>query len=79
MLARTAPWKVVAKEVMHADVITVRDDMTVQEVAAFLIENQISGAPVEDGEGRLVKAWSGPTQPAAPCFSEECRPCRAAG
>jgi CBS domain-containing protein len=54
MLARTAPWKVAAKQVMNADVITVRDDMTVQEVAAFLIENQISGAPVEDGEGRLV-------------------------
>jgi len=42
------------KTVMNPDVITVRDDMTVQEVAAFLIENQISGAPVEDGEGRLV-------------------------
>jgi CBS domain-containing protein len=54
MLARTAPWKVAAKEVMNPDVITVRDDMSVQEVAAFLIENQISGAPVEDGEGRLT-------------------------
>ena len=54
MLARTAPWKVAAKEVMNPDVITVRDGMTVQEVASFLTENQISGAPVEDGEGRLV-------------------------
>ena len=54
MLSRTAPWNVAAKEVMNPDVITVRDDMTVQEVAAFLTENQISGAPVEDAEGRLV-------------------------
>jgi CBS domain-containing protein len=54
MLTKTAPWKVMTKAVMNPDVITVRDDMTVQEVAAFLIENQISGAPVEDGEGRLV-------------------------
>jgi CBS domain-containing protein len=45
---------VAAKLVMNPDVITVWDDMTVQEVAAFLTENQISGAPVEDGEGRLV-------------------------
>lgn len=54
MLTKTAPWKVMTRQVMNPDVITVRDDMTVQEVAAFLVENQISGAPVEDGEGRLV-------------------------
>lgn len=54
MLSRMAPWNVAAQQVMNPDVITVRDDMTVQEAAAFLIENQISGAPVEDGEGRLV-------------------------
>ena len=41
-------------EVMSRDVIMVRDDMTLQEVATFLTENQISGAPVEDPEGRLV-------------------------
>lgn len=54
MLSRTAPWKVAARQVMNPDVITVRDDLTVQEAAAFLSENQISGAPVEDGEGRLI-------------------------
>lgn len=54
MLSQTAPWNVAARQVMNPDVITVRDDLTVQEVAAFLTENQISGAPVEDGEGRLV-------------------------
>ena len=41
-------------EIMSRDVIAVRDDMTLQEVATFLTENQISGAPVEDAEGRLV-------------------------
>lgn len=41
-------------EIMSRDVIAVRDDMTLQEVATFLTENQISGAPVEDSEGRLV-------------------------
>jgi CBS domain-containing protein len=46
--------RITVRDVMNPDVITVRDDMTVQEVAAFLVENQISGAPVEDGEGRLV-------------------------
>ena len=39
---------------MNPEVLTVRDDTTVRELAAFLIENEISGAPVEDGEGRLV-------------------------
>lgn len=41
-------------EIMSRDVIAVRDDMTLQEVATFLTENQISGAPVEDAERRLV-------------------------
>lgn len=54
MLSQTVPWKVAAGQVMNPDVITVRDDLTVQEAAAFLTENQISGAPVEDGEGRLI-------------------------
>jgi CBS domain-containing protein len=39
---------------MSREVIAVRDDMTLQEVATFLTENQISGAPVEDAERRLV-------------------------
>lgn len=42
------------RELMKEDVLVVRDDMTLQEVATFLTENQISGAPVEDSEGRLV-------------------------
>jgi len=46
------------REVMNPNVIAVRDDMTVQEAAAFLVENQISGAPVEDAEGRLIGVLS---------------------
>lgn len=44
----------VARDVMSADLIKVRDDMTVAELAEFLVDNEISGAPVEDVEGRLV-------------------------
>jgi predicted transcriptional regulator len=46
--------RIPVREIMSRDVIMVRDDMTLQEVATFLTENQISGAPVEDAEGRLV-------------------------
>ena len=46
--------RLVAKDVMNPEVLTVREDMTVQEVATILVENEISGAPVEDAEGRLV-------------------------
>jgi CBS domain-containing protein len=45
---------ITSSDLMNPEVLTVRDDMTVRELAAFLIENEISGAPVEDGEGRLV-------------------------
>jgi CBS domain-containing protein len=51
--ARTA-----VRNVMRTDVMAVRDDMTVPEAAAFLVENQISGAPVEDSEGRLIGVLS---------------------
>lgn len=39
---------------MNPEVLTVRDDMSVRELASFLIDNEISGAPVADAEGRLV-------------------------
>lgn len=42
------------RSVMSRNVLAVRDDMNLQEVATFLTDNQISGAPVEDAEGRLV-------------------------
>ncbi len=44
----------VARDVMNPEVIRVRDDMTVSELAQFLIDSEISGAPVEDAEGRLI-------------------------
>lgn len=43
-----------AKDVMNPEVLTVRVDLTVRELAAFLTEEQISGAPVVDRAGRLV-------------------------
>lgn len=45
---------ITASDLMNPGVLTVRDDMDVRDLAAFLIENEISGAPVEDAEGRLV-------------------------
>jgi CBS domain-containing protein len=39
---------------MNTEVFSVRDDMTVQEVAGFLTEREILGAPVVDSEGEIV-------------------------
>lgn len=46
--------QMVARDVMNSEIVTVRDDMNVEEVAGILADNEISGAPVEDGDGRLV-------------------------
>lgn len=46
--------EMVARDVMNPDVLTVRDDMSVTDLAEFLTENEISGAPVEDADGRLI-------------------------
>lgn len=43
-----------AKDVMNRKVLAARDDMTLEELASFLVENEISGAPVEDRAGKLV-------------------------
>jgi CBS domain-containing protein len=43
-----------ARDVMHAEVLGVRADMTALEAAGFLTENQIAGAPVLDEHGHLV-------------------------
>ena len=45
---------ITAADLMNPGVMTVREEMTVRELAAFLVENRISGAPVEGGDGRLV-------------------------
>ncbi|HKZ52749.1 MAG TPA: CBS domain-containing protein [Candidatus Acidoferrales bacterium] len=43
-----------ARDVMNPIVLSVREDKTVQELATFLTENEISGAPVVDARGKLV-------------------------
>jgi CBS domain-containing protein len=53
-LARNSDRKLTAGDVMNPSVITVRDDLTVQEVAALLTEKEITGAPVTDPRGKLV-------------------------
>ena len=43
-----------ARDVMNPKILTVSEEMTVQELATFLVDHEISGAPVEDADGRLV-------------------------
>jgi len=45
---------ITAADLMNPRVLTVREDLTVRELANVLVENEISGAPVEDGSGKLV-------------------------
>jgi CBS domain-containing protein len=52
--AEEAMRALIARDVMNAELLKVRDDMTVAELAEFLVDNEISGAPVEDVEGRLI-------------------------
>ena len=42
------------KDLMNPDIMTVADDMTTDELARFLIEREISGAPVVDSQGQLI-------------------------
>lgn len=39
---------------METNVITVNPDTTIQELAATLVENKISGVPVVDDAGKLI-------------------------
>ncbi|SDH31662.1 CBS domain-containing protein [Paraburkholderia phenazinium] len=43
-----------ASDVMTCNVISVTPDMTVRDAARVFTDNHISGAPVVDGEGRLI-------------------------
>jgi CBS domain-containing protein len=45
---------ITASDLMNPEVLTVREDTTVRELAGFLMEHEISGAPVADAQGRLV-------------------------
>jgi CBS domain-containing protein len=43
-----------ARDVMNRVVLSIQEDKTVQELATFLTENEISGAPVLNLRGKLV-------------------------
>lgn len=43
-----------AKEIMTAEVVTVSSAATIRQAANLLTRQQISGAPVLDGRGRIV-------------------------
>jgi CBS domain-containing protein len=42
------------KDVMNPDIMTVAADMTTEDLARYLTEREISGAPVVDSQGHLV-------------------------
>ena len=42
------------KELMNPDIMTVADEMTTDELARYLVEREISGAPVVDSQGHLI-------------------------
>jgi len=43
-----------AQDIMNPEVMTVTNEMTVKELAGFLTDQEISGAPVEDENGALI-------------------------
>lgn len=43
-----------AKDIMTRDVITVKEETTVRELAQLFIARKISGAPVENSQGRII-------------------------
>ncbi|MBN2060280.1 MAG: CBS domain-containing protein [Deltaproteobacteria bacterium] len=44
----------IARDIMNRDVLTVRADWLVEQLADFLVENSISGAPVISEDGKLI-------------------------
>src|SRR5262245_8446870 len=54
-MARHSPARPVsAKDVMNTQLLSVRQDQTLPELATFLAEHDITGAPVIDDGGRFV-------------------------
>ncbi len=45
---------IVAKDLMSSDVITVREDLPIDELANFFLDQEITGAPVEGADGTVV-------------------------
>ena len=48
------PKSLTAQDIMNPEVMTVTNEMTVRELASFLTDQEISGAPVEDENGALI-------------------------
>ena len=48
-----------AKDIMTTDVITVKPDSTVEELARILMEHKISGVPVVDEEKKSFRNCDG--------------------
>lgn len=48
------PKSLTAQDIMNPEVMTVTNEMTVKELAGFLTNQEISGAPVEDENGALI-------------------------
>ena len=46
--------RLIARDLMNEEVMTVPADWTARQLAEFLTDNEISGAPVVDGEGHVV-------------------------
>jgi CBS domain-containing protein len=42
-----------AKDIMTRDIVTVKPDTSIEELASLLVKNQISGVPVVDEKGEL--------------------------
>jgi predicted transcriptional regulator len=42
------------KDLMNPDIMSVADDMTTDALARFLVEPNVSGAPVVDNQGHLI-------------------------
>lgn len=51
---RTTDRPLLARDIMVSEPVCVEPSMTLQEFARVLQENEISGAPVVDAEGRIV-------------------------
>jgi predicted transcriptional regulator len=47
---------ITAADLMNPEVLSVPDDMTLSDLAAFLLDNEITGAPVADRRGRRCSA-----------------------
>jgi CBS domain-containing protein len=46
--------RLTARDIMHAEVVTIGPDATVRELADLLAQHRISGVPVVDTEGAVV-------------------------